>query len=111
LPAPYQVHQQVFREYVRGFGLDEATVDLDQPNKRLTEELRKRGITPLDPLGFLRGEADAGEQLYGEVDNHFNGNGHRALAEFLFPYLDDMLRLGVTSRADVAQHFTQSSVQ
>ncbi len=91
LPTPYQVHEQVFRDYVRGFDIDEELVDLEQPNKLLTEELKKRGIVLLDPLRFFRRKAEEGQSLYGKVDNHFNENGHRALAEFLVPYVEEVL--------------------
>ncbi len=87
IPAPYQVHDEVFTDFVRGFGIDERTVDLMQPNRILAEQLSRRGITLLDPLFFFKARANHGKALYGKIDNHFNEEGHRALCEFLFPYV------------------------
>jgi hypothetical protein len=86
IPAPYQVHDEVFRDFVRGFGIDERSVDLMRPNRILAEQLSRRGITLLDPLLAFRAKASHGKTLYGKIDNHFNEEGHRALCEFLFPY-------------------------
>ena len=43
VPAPFQVDEAAFDQYIRGFDIDPATVDLDQPNRRMVEELSARG--------------------------------------------------------------------
>lgn len=91
LPTPYQVHETVFKDYVQGFTIDESSVDLEQPNKRIATELLRYGIHVLDPLAFLRAKASQGESLYGKVDNHFDESGHRAIAEFLLPFMRQAL--------------------
>lgn len=100
LPTPYQVHQEVFKDFVRGFNIDESSVDLEQPNRRITAELLGYGIKVLDPLAFLRARASEGESLYGKVDNHFNESGHRAIAEFLLPFIE---KLSAQSAQTVAE--------
>jgi hypothetical protein len=73
-------------DFVHGFGIDERSVDLMQPNRILAEQLSRRGITLLDPLLSFRAKASHGKTLSGKIDNHFNEEGHCALCEFLFPY-------------------------
>lgn len=88
IPARYQVHDEIFFEYIESFNINPDSVDLFQPNEFLKIELERRKMTVLDPLGFMRRRAENGEKMYGKVDSHFNENGHRAVSEYIFPSID-----------------------
>jgi NAD(P)-dependent dehydrogenase (short-subunit alcohol dehydrogenase family) len=91
VPADFQVEPDNFYQHVRAFGIDTATVDLDQPSRRLAEELGKRGLTVVDVLARFRARRQAGEHLYGQVDKHLSPAGHNALAELVTPVAAELL--------------------
>lgn len=80
IPAPHQVDRAVFREYVRGFGIDTSQIDLEQPSRILGEEVRKRGLSLIDALPLFERSYAEGAQLYGRIDNHLSPKGHEVLA-------------------------------
>lgn len=85
IPADFQVEPNNFNDYVRGFGIDTSTVDLDQPSRLLRTELEARGLHVLDPLPDFRERTQSGMALYGDIDQHLSGAGHRVLAELVTP--------------------------
>jgi lysophospholipase L1-like esterase len=85
IPTEFQVDSTELRQYIRGYGVDPAAIDLDQPNRRLAEELSARGLTVIDPLPDFRAAFAAGVRLYGSVDRHLTPEGHRRLAELALP--------------------------
>jgi len=91
LPTSYQVDADAFDGYLRGFDIDSAGVDLDQPNRLLGHALEARGLTVLDPVDALRREHGRGVRLYGRVDTHFNANGHRVVERFIEPSVGSFL--------------------
>lgn len=92
LPASYQVNTETFKWYLKSFNIDPATVDLDQPSRILTTELRKRNLRVLDTTQALRqAHADGIHDLYGETDPHFSPSGHRIVAAYLAPYIQAYL--------------------
>jgi hypothetical protein len=91
IPADFQVNEAKFNQYVRGFGIDTATVDLDQPTRRLAEELGARGLTFVDALPRFRELNSAGQVLYGHVDPHLSAAGHKTLAELITPVAAQLL--------------------
>ena len=91
VPSSYQVHREQFEVFVRGFGLDSTTVDLDQPNRLMGERLRARGLTVVDPLPQLRAEAAAGTKLFGSVDRHLSPEGHRVMSAAAQPVVAAVL--------------------
>jgi hypothetical protein len=72
IPAPVQVDSASLMQYVRGFHLDPALVDIDQPNRELGARLEARGLMFSDLLAEFRAAHDTGTQLYGRVDTHFS---------------------------------------
>ena len=91
IPADFQVDREKFNEYVRGFGVDTSTVDLDQPTRRLHEEMTARGLVVVDALPRFR-ELDAGgADLYGAVDVHLSAAGHRAVVDLVTPVATRLL--------------------
>lgn len=91
LPSDYQVDRATFEQYVRGFGLDPSTMDMDQPNRVLGEALRGAGLEVIDALPALREAQARGEQLYGTVDPHLSPEGHRVVHRLLHPVVARML--------------------
>jgi hypothetical protein len=92
IPPVYQVQEELFHRYTKLFSIPDNEVDLEQPNKLLAAAFREQGLILLDPLEHLRKEADRGISHYGRVDRHFNPAGHEAVAEYLFPYIEQELR-------------------
>ncbi len=85
IPAPYQVDANVFQEYVRGFGLDTAQIDLAQPSRLLGEALRAKGLDVVDASPVFRAAQASGRILYGKVDNHLSPDGHEVLSGLMQP--------------------------
>ena len=92
LPAPYQVHEEVFISYVKGFDIPLDSVDLEQPNKLLSKYLNEKSITLLDPLTLMRERIKSGLKFYGTIDRHFNEDGHQVVADFLLPFIEINIR-------------------
>jgi hypothetical protein len=91
LPSDFQIDPSNFHQQVRGFGLDTAAVDLDQPSRRLEEELTSRGLHVVNVLTEFRQLHDAGQGLYGKTDKHLSPAGHEALARLLTPAAAELL--------------------
>jgi hypothetical protein len=91
IPTDFQVNPDKFHQYVNGFGIDTATVALDQPTERLREELSKRGLHLIDALPRFRELQASGASLYGVVDEHLNAAGHQALSDVVSPVAAELL--------------------
>ena len=90
-PTSFQVDRAEFERYVQGFDIDVTAVDLEQPNRLLTEALRTRGLPVLDLLPALRAVQRGGTSLYGSVDRHLSPAGHAAAAAALAPVVAEYL--------------------
>ncbi len=82
LPAPFQVHDEVLEQYVWSFSVDRDTMDVELPNKKLSQLFSQSGIKFIDTLPGMR-KAASENRLYGTVDQHLNSDGHRVVAEIL----------------------------
>jgi hypothetical protein len=91
VPADFQVEPDNFYQHVRAFGIDTATVDLDQPSRRLSDELTARGLVVVDVLPRFRELRRTGEHLYGSVDKHLSPRGHQALTELVTPVAAELM--------------------
>ena len=85
VPAPFQVDSARFDQYVTGFDVDPATVDLEQPTRLVTRELEERGLRFVDLLPAFRQAQRSGVRLYGTVDPHLTAAGHDAMADAVLP--------------------------
>ncbi|MAF65789.1 MAG: hypothetical protein CMJ84_09050 [Planctomycetes bacterium] len=84
--AIYPAHAERFgRRYL---GLEPEEWNPDLPVGTMLELCGKLGIETLDCRPALRAAAEAGEQLYFDVDWHLNETGNLALAGFLHRALD-----------------------
>lgn len=91
LPAPYQIDPALMMQYARGFGLDTASIDAEQPNRLLAAEMTARGLRYIDVLPAFRQAQRTGTQLYGKVDQHFTAAGHALLTAQVLPLLTAQL--------------------
>lgn len=89
LPAPYQTDPALMMQYARGFQLDTASIDAEQPNRLLAAAMTARGLRTLDVLPAFREAKRAGTQLYGTVDQHFSAAGHALLTAQVLPLITD----------------------
>ena len=94
IPASYQVDTAIFRQYARGFGLDRAQIDLDQPHRIMGDLLHRAGIPVIDALPALRRAFAAGARPYGYVDRHFSPEGHEIVARLIEKPVAELLRAG-----------------
>jgi hypothetical protein len=91
VPASFQVDRATFYEYLEGFKIDSSLVDVDQPDRLLSEQLQARGLRVLDALPAFRAAAAGGETLDGTVDRHLSPAGHELLASILVPEIRQVL--------------------
>jgi hypothetical protein len=85
IPAPYQVDTAEFQRSLSAFRIDPAAVDLDQPNHLLTAAMLRHGLALFDVTPDFRHLQQAGERLYGKVDNHLSRAGHALLERLVEP--------------------------
>jgi len=106
LPAVYQVEEEYFYKFVDSHGIPRDSVDLEQPNTLLATAFYRRSLPLLDPLSYMRVKADQGLHMYGGVDPHFNPEGHRIVAEYILPYMEECLapKLGNALNAKPIPH-------
>jgi hypothetical protein len=85
IPAPFQVDERQFDQYVTGFQIDTAAVDLEQPTRLVTAQLESRGLHVIDALPAFRAAHAEGVQLYGSIDPHLTPAGHERLTALVLP--------------------------
>ncbi len=100
IPTVYQTDEASFERYVKWFDIDTSAVDLDQPNRELAVRFAAAGLALADPTPRIREMQSGGTRLYGTVDAHLDGNGHRAVAEFLVPVIESRISGLDERRAD-----------
>lgn len=63
LPTPSQVHPYFLERHMKYFNIDPSSVDIEQPNRLLTIELKKRYVAVIDMVPVLREAAASGATL------------------------------------------------
>jgi hypothetical protein len=86
VPGHHEIYVDRFQHWREYAGLDNLEMDPYRPRKLFMRALRRRGVTVLDPLGLLRGQAP--KPLIFPDDGHLNATGHSALAEVAKGWLD-----------------------
>jgi len=112
VPSPYEVDPAAFAQFLRGFGIDSAQVDLDQPGRLMREALERRQLRVVDALPALRAAQNAGPPLYGSIDNHLSPAGHDALEHLIEPEVAALLsaaRRGTSQRDSNVRRLPVSS--
>jgi hypothetical protein len=92
IPTIYQTNEELFYDYMEYLNKPSESYDLEQPNRLLTVYFTKRGLRVVDPLTTMRQVADQGVALNGMIDRHLNENGHKALAEYILPTVEEFLK-------------------
>jgi hypothetical protein len=87
IPAIEQVEPAVLKDRLKSFGIDSATLDLDQPERLMTHELELRHLSYVSLLPALRSAQARGVTLYGRVDMHPSADGHRVMWDGIAPLL------------------------
>ena len=85
IPARYQVDTAAFYQALRGFRIDPAAVDLEQPERLLGSAMHGYGLDVVDVLANFRQTMRGGTRLYGEVDSHLSPDGHDLLEHVIEP--------------------------
>jgi hypothetical protein len=93
IPAIEQVEPAVLQDRTRSFGIDPASLDMDQPERLMIQELDRRKLTYVSLLPVLRQAHSRGITLYGQVDKHPSVDGHRVMWDGVAPLLAQRLRL------------------
>src|SRR5262249_40982107 len=102
VPAAWEVYPHAWDAVLtQSPAMRAATLDLEQPSKRLTSFLAGHGVTVVNLLPEFRVYASASAPLYLQGDGHWTAEGHRLAADLLAPRTLHML--GVGSDQPVAQ--------
>jgi hypothetical protein len=88
IPTNYQVHEDIFYSYVKGFNIDKESVDIEQPNAIVKEKFESLSLHLVDPMEHMRQKAHEKEKMYGLIDKHFNARGHSVVAHYLISYIE-----------------------
>ena len=88
IPHKVQVDDEELEKEIKRYGLRKENLDIELPNRVLSEELLRRNISFIDLLPCLRGKE---EKLYYVYDSHFNARGHQAVSSCLETELDRLL--------------------
>ena len=83
LPTEFQVHQESFDRYVEWFDIPADSVDIELPNMKLKEFFTLEDLPWIDTFPKLRDEAQKGKRFFGNIDLHFNREGHVAVSKGL----------------------------
>lgn len=88
IPAPYQVDTAAFYRALKGFRIDQAAVDLEQPNRLLSSAMAAYKLDVVDVLPDFRRAERSGSRLYGTVDPHLSPEGHELLERLVEPVVE-----------------------
>ena len=101
VPSIEEVDPAVLRDRTRAFRIDSASLDLEQPDRRMAAELRSRRLPFVSLLEPLRAAQGRGVSLYGRADPHPSAEGHRVMWNALAPAI--ATRLGLPYHADAEE--------
>jgi hypothetical protein len=107
IPDALQVSPQALDAYLTGYNINPADVDLEQPNRRLREELERRGMPVIDVLPAFRAARENGVQLHGTVDAHLTPEGHKILVDQVTPMAAQMLQQTLRPTRTVMREVTR----
>lgn len=93
IPSIEAVEPSILQERTDAFGLDATSLDVDQPERRMSLELNRRGLTVVSLVASLREARSRGVVLYGRADPHPSADGHRVMWNTIAPMLAGRLGL------------------
>lgn len=100
IPAIEQVVPTVLAERAKSFKIDPASLDLDQPDRLMAEQLGQRHLPLVSLLPLLRDAQQRKVDLYGRVDMHPSADGHRVMWNGAASLLAQTLKLPYQVPAD-----------
>ncbi len=107
IPKNFQIYADDWEKYTQMFDIPDGATDLDLPNRLIRDRLADQDIVWLDPMDLFRELAETDtELLYGKVDSHLSPEGHRVLAEFLYPEMVKVLELEPKQKIDAGDKRT-----
>ena len=92
LPSVYQCDENIFYKDIGNYGISLDSVDLKQPNRLLAHHFTVESLQLYDPLLYMQNQLNNGYIMYGKIDGHFNEEGHRIVADYVFPIVIEKLK-------------------
>ena len=93
VPSPWEVYPDRWRDIVaRTPAMQKATLDLDEPSRKLRQFLTAESIAYLDLGPEFRARQSASPTLYFNPDHHWTAEGPRLAAETIAPRLAAMVK-------------------
>ena len=92
IPERFQVYADEFDRYITGFGIDSATVDVEQPTRLLRTAMQAESLRVIDALPQFREAMKTRPRLFGRVDQHLSPEGHVVLAAVVAPEAARLLK-------------------
>ena len=99
IPSIETVVPSVLSERVEAFGIDSASIDIEQPERLMRGELERRGLSVVSTLQPLRAAQGRGVVLYGRADPHPSAAGHQVMWNAVAPALAAALHLPYDAEA------------
>lgn len=99
LPSAREVEDGFAREmYYKKYNYPKSSWDWDLPSGRVEKMAKEIGMDFVNPIPALRAEArKLDHSLYLKGYGHFTSEGHRLMAEILYPYLLQVLKRDVNT--------------
>ena len=88
MPSKEQVDDELYKAFLQKNGLSKNDVDIIKLQKLVTAFAKSNNISIINPLDYLK-ERNVNNSFYFTIDGHFNKNGHKAIAEFLYGGLEN----------------------
>jgi|GEM_PF-2367361 len=87
VPSVFQVYPERQKSWERIYGIS-GRFDEDRPDRELKQFADSEGIYLIDLLPFFKEKAGAShQQLYFDIDPHWNAEGHKAAAEAIAEFV------------------------
>ena len=103
IPAIEQVEPAVLQDRTKSLGINPVSLDLDQPERLMIQELQRRKLSYVTLLESLRSARARGVSLYGRVDMHPSADGHRVMWDGIALLLAQALGLPYHPAPDAGQ--------
>jgi hypothetical protein len=102
IPSIEEVEPSVLKARTKAFGIDSLALDIDQPDRIMADQLRRRGLESVSLLAPLRDAQRRGVVLYGRADPHPSADGHRVMWNAIAPAIAQRLGLPYNAQAQSA---------
>jgi hypothetical protein len=91
IPLPFQIDERESQKFISQNGVNGSDFDFHKPETILKEICDRARITCINPLADFKKGAGNGKPLYYPIDQHWNAEGHRFVADLLYIYLKENL--------------------